>query len=399
MTYSLNIHNLVNSSLPPNHQTPILEAYLYDLSSGMVYLNNNLVEFISGVTYSYYNSSLTYSVGTRVIGGLSFNNQVYECISSSSSTTIGAILTHTISSPGHGFVANDILRIPGGSYISQIVVTSVTNPIGLKINITSVSAGSIVTTTLNSGGTGYSVGQTFTIDGGFALAVGTVTSVSSGVVTGYTIGAAGTGYSVTTGATTTIRPIYTGNVLTYTFSNAGYGYSVGTYSAIDGHGTGFVLGVLSVGGTTPPPFNSSVWQLVNDNFIGVNERSLYTNNKLTFEWALNRWFNTTFRQPIGVTGSATHSDIYISDIVYNYTAFHSAFGSTQSSYCFYNRSSEWVTYGGYTTPALSLGSAGLSYNINFPAFKYYTILNPQTTISSFINKYTVYSIPYNIVLY
>lgn len=47
------------------------------------------------------------------------------------------------------------------------------------------------------------------------------------------------------------------------------------------------------------------WIQVQPNFIGANERASYSCQKLIFEYALNKWFNTTFRNPPSV------SDIYI----------------------------------------------------------------------------------------
>ena len=40
-----------------------------------------------------------------------------------------------------------------------------------------------------------------------------------------------------------------------------------------------------------------LWIQVSPDFIGANERVLYNARNLTFEWALNKWFGTTFRQP------------------------------------------------------------------------------------------------------
>jgi hypothetical protein len=49
-----------------------------------------------------------------------------------------------------------------------------------------------------------------------------------------------------------------------------------------------------------------VWIKIQDNFIGANERVMYNASRLIFEYALNRWFFTTYRDPaVGV------SDIYI----------------------------------------------------------------------------------------
>lgn len=48
------------------------------------------------------------------------------------------------------------------------------------------------------------------------------------------------------------------------------------------------------------------WIPVQPNFIGANERASYSCNKIIFEYALNKWFGGTFRQP-----SAGVSDIYL----------------------------------------------------------------------------------------
>lgn len=38
------------------------------------------------------------------------------------------------------------------------------------------------------------------------------------------------------------------------------------------------------------PTDATYWRKINDNYIGVRERILYNSQKMTFEWALNRWF-------------------------------------------------------------------------------------------------------------
>lgn len=401
MTYSINIKQVVTSTLPLDHRTPEFIAYLSDVNTGMQFLNGNILEFINGSSYSYYNAAATYSLGQRINGGLFYNGNVFQCIGPTTSNINGAVLTSSLSVAGHGYQPNDIFQISGGLLSAQGRVLTVSAPIGLKINILTVSSGIILSTSLNSGGTGYSPGVVFSINGGFSLATATVLTVGAGgVVLTYSLGSLGTGYSVTSGALTTVSPLSTGNVLTYTMISPGYGYQNFTVynTTSSGIGVGLKIQVQTVGGT-PPPSNTNVWELINDNFIGVNERDLYTNNKLTLEWALNRWFNTTFRQPIGVTSSGTHSDIYIDDVTFNLSAFHcGAAGGTNSSFCYADHSSDWVTFGGYTTPVLSIGSNPISYHINFPKVVYYALPSPQL-VTSFVNKYNVLSIPYQVITY
>lgn len=203
----------------------------------------------------------------------------------------------------YGTVLNDSLTVSmvGGS--SQILVASA----GMvyvfdfstgHISITTLNLGGnngIFTSVLNAGGTGYTAGDTFTVDAGnmdatgvidtvggggdvtayhltsvgtnYALNVGTPTS-SSGVQpasgTGFTIdiSALGGGYAVndtgviqggTTQATYLITSVdATGNVLTYTISNGGAGYvpqnnvMTATGGAQPGIGDGFTIDINNV---------------------------------------------------------------------------------------------------------------------------------------------------------
>lgn len=45
------------------------------------------------------------------------------------------------------------------------------------------------------------------------------------------------------------------------------------------------------------PTNTSAWRVAQLNFIGLSERILYNGQKIVLEWAMNKWFGTTFRQP------------------------------------------------------------------------------------------------------
>ena len=56
------------------------------------------------------------------------------------------------------------------------------------------------------------------------------------------------------------------------------------------------------------PTNTTYFVRISENFIGTNERLMYRPDKLVLEYALNRIFETTFRQPPLV------SDIYIQNV-------------------------------------------------------------------------------------
>lgn len=76
---------------------------------------------------------------------------------------------------------------------------------GAVYTITINGINGIKTSTLNNGGTGYAVNDTFTISGGTAglLASGKVLTISAGVVLTYSILTYGSGYSITNGLGTT----------------------------------------------------------------------------------------------------------------------------------------------------------------------------------------------------
>lgn len=67
--------------------------------------------------------------------------------------------------------------------------------------------------------------------------------------------------------------------------------------------------------------NTQYWIKINDFNVGVNERDNFRANKMVLEYGLNRYYNTIFRQPTGVTYSALRSDIYIEDNYITYPSF------------------------------------------------------------------------------
>ncbi len=67
----------------------------------------------------------------------------------------------------------------------------------------------------------------------------------------------------------------------------------------------------TVAGTDPT--NTANWELVSDDFRGADQRVLFSSQVLVFEFLLNQWFGTVFRQPFYVAPPATpaKSDIWI----------------------------------------------------------------------------------------
>ena len=89
----------------------------------------------------------------------------------------------------------------------------------------------------------------------------------------------------------------------YTLSNRVIYIDRGAYECISGTTAGIV------------PFNSNFWRKINDNYIGAKERVLYNSQKIIYEYALNRWFQTGVNNPYPGNG------IYIETLVTDSTTF------------------------------------------------------------------------------
>jgi hypothetical protein len=72
------------------------------------------------------------------------------------------------------------------------------------------------------------------------------------------------------------------------------------------------------------PAASAPWLEANGSFIGAKERASYSGQYLTLTWALNRYFQTTFRQPpypAPYGGGSLFSEIYITNYEPPFTSF------------------------------------------------------------------------------
>lgn len=90
-----------------------------------------------------------------------------------------------------------------------------------------------------------------------------------------------------------------------------------------------------INGNTDAPTTSN-WRLIQPNFIGIDERITYNASLLSFEWALNKWFHTTFRQPPSLP------DIYITNTVIPPASFVVGINGPASSSVGVRDSSEFV---------------------------------------------------------
>lgn len=90
-------------------------------------------------------------------------------------------------------------------------------------------------------------------------------------------------------------------------------YAAGTYAKYDQVVYNYALYESLEDGNTADPSDSSKWLKIADAFLGSDEMQLYDGTRIGLEYALNRWFGTTFNNP------PTLSDIYITNNVPDYT--------------------------------------------------------------------------------
>lgn len=138
------------------------------------------------------------------------------------------------------------------------------------------------------------------------------------------------------------------------------------------------------------PSNPVSWQLVQNNFIGLSERILYTGHTLVLTYALNKRFKTHFRQPPAV------SDIWIDTHTKPLSVFVIGGSEANSSKIFSNTSSEFVI------DAYSF-SAYVNMTIWVPVAVYLALdplpINCDKIIRAFADQYIVAGIIYSVSTY
>lgn len=138
------------------------------------------------------------------------------------------------------------------------------------------------------------------------------------------------------------------------------------------------------------PIEGINWTLYQKNFIGVSERVYYNGQKIVLEWALNKWFHTTFRQPPLV------SDIFIQNNTPSFKCFIIGDNSNNSSSVFSDKSSSPISYD-YNAPLFK------NATINIPLAVYNaldtTAINREKIVRNFADLYFAAGITYNIVTY
>lgn len=147
---------------------------------------------------------------------------------------------------------------------------------------------------------------------------------------------------------------------------------------------------VAVENTTDEPSFTNAWIMVSPNFMGNDFRLAIRGEKLTLEYALNTWFNTTFRQLPAV------SDIYLTTNAIGNNVFKSGANEFQSSKVYTNISNDFV---------INYYTFVDQYNltINFPIAVFNALGTSDSIrtsiVRSFADLYISAGINYNIITY
>ena len=138
------------------------------------------------------------------------------------------------------------------------------------------------------------------------------------------------------------------------------------------------------------PTNTAAWIVVQQNFIGLSERILYNGQKLVLEWAMNKWFGTTFRQPPNTP------DIYISNNSLAVASFRDGLTESVSSTVGLFGSSEYIGLtSNYTVAAnFAIYCPVAVFNALDP-----TLINNEKIFRAFVDLYVAAGVTYEIITY
>lgn len=151
---------------------------------------------------------------------------------------------------------------------------------------------------------------------------------------------------------------------------------------------------------TDTPDVITSWLPIQQNFIGVDERAQYDGLKLKFEYALNKWFATQFRQPTSFVAAPDYylpkSDIYLITNLLPISVFRVGISEIESSSVGLLDSSEAV-YDNYNFT----GVYGLTIMVPVAVW---TALSTVTAdrdniIRNFADKYVTAGVLYDIQTY
>jgi len=162
-------------------------------------------------------------------------------------------------------------------------------------------------------------------------------------------------------------------------------------------GTGNTTGVA--------PTDLTKWMAVINNFIGVRERSKYTSSRVVFEWALNKWFKTVFRQFTAWDGAGNPtplSDIYIQNTAVDFGSFMVGVNEAQSSDVMFSDSEQTsfinLAYF-FNTSMFTINIPTAVYNALLPAEPAGITTAKDNVVRVFADKYCLGGVQYIIAIY
>ena len=150
------------------------------------------------------------------------------------------------------------------------------------------------------------------------------------------------------------------------------------------------------------------WVQVQQNFIGVTERASYAANKIIMEYALNKWFNTTFRQPNSnswytappIAAGKNASDIFIVTNVDNQTQLWAAPTSAGVGYAGMPTLSALALFG---APPVSQAEFVYDFTIYIPTAVYAALSANSglrlAIVQNFVNQLNIPGNKYNVLTY
>ena len=151
-------------------------------------------------------------------------------------------------------------------------------------------------------------------------------------------------------------------------------------------------------GLHPRPTNTDYWYKILDDYIGIQERSSYSAQKVMLEYALNRRFS-----PLTITppfGPLIPSIYIVNNLVGSNNVLYSAPSGTNTNTWVAPNSSTRFWYSSYGNPSLSVQ---YNYTIYVPAAIYSAIdSNPTQAnylLSQEVDKYNLAGMLYNIQSY
>lgn len=178
-----------------------------------------------------------------------------------------------------------------------------------------------------------------------------------------------------------------------TYKNANFSlteWSAGTYVRNYLVRYGKSIYISAIAGNTDEPTFTDNWVLVSENYLGSDFRLAIRGEKLILEYALNVWFETTFRQPPSV------SDIYITTNTILNDVFRVGDTEFASSKVSDLRSTELVG-NSYTF------SAQYNMTIHVPTAVYNALATTtdarEAIFRNFADRYVNAGLTYNIITY